>query len=99
MTTRRDLGSLFAGMILAAGLVGPALAAEDTLPDSLERPDGFPQRPLSMIVPYGPGGGSGQVARAMAQAVTDVTGVSITPDYKPGRQRHCRSRRLHGGPG
>ena len=84
MKTRRELGTLFASLVLGAALAGPALAAEDTLPDSLERPNGFPERPLSMIVPYGPGGGSGQVARAMAQAVTEVTGVAVTPDYKPG---------------
>ena len=38
-----------------------------------------------MIVPYGSGGGSGQVARAMAQAVTELTGVTINRDHKPGR--------------
>ena len=33
-------------------------------------------RALTMIVPYGPGGGSGQVAAAMAEAVTDLTEAS-----------------------
>ena len=84
MTTRRELGRLFAGIILGASLAVPAFAAEDTLPDSMERPDGFPKRPLTMIVPYGPGGGSGQVASAMAQAVTELTGVGINRDHKPG---------------
>jgi tripartite-type tricarboxylate transporter receptor subunit TctC len=50
----------------------------------MAKPGGFPERPLSMIVPYGPGGGSGQVSRAMIQGVTDATGIDITPDYKPG---------------
>ncbi len=84
MTTRRELGRLFAGIILGASLAVPAFAAEDTLPDSMERPDGYPKRPLTMIVPYGPGGGSGQVASAMAQAVTELTGVGINRDHKPG---------------
>ena len=84
MTTRRELGKLIAGIILGASLAVPAFAAEDTLPDSMERPDGFPKRPLTMIVPYGPGGGSGQVASAMAQAVTELTGVGINRDHKPG---------------
>ena len=37
-----------------------------------------------MIVPYGPGGGSGQVAAAMAAAVTELTSVGINRDHKPG---------------
>ena len=73
-----------AGILLACVLALPASAAEDTLPAMMEKPGGFPERPLNMIVPYGPGGGSGQVARAMIQAVTELTGVGINPDYKPG---------------
>jgi len=51
---------------------------------SMEKPDGFPERALTMIVPYGPAGGSGQVAGAMAEAVTSLTGVAINRDHKPG---------------
>ncbi len=51
---------------------------------SMDKPGGFPERALTMIVPYGPGGGSGQVAAAMAEAVTGLTGVSINRDHKPG---------------
>jgi len=51
---------------------------------SMDKPGGFPDRALTMIVPYGPGGGSGQVAAAMAEAVTGLTGVSINRDHKPG---------------
>ena len=50
----------------------------------MAKPDGFPARPLTMVVPYGAGGGSGQVAAAMAQAVTELTGVGINRDHKPG---------------
>ncbi|MCP4301251.1 MAG: tripartite tricarboxylate transporter substrate binding protein, partial [Gammaproteobacteria bacterium] len=45
---------------------------------------GYPARALTMVVPYGPAGGSGQVAQAMAQAVSDLTKVSINRDHKPG---------------
>ena len=76
MTTRRELGRLFAGIILGASLAVPAFAAEDTLPATMDRPDGFPQRPLTMIVPYGPGGGSGQVAAAMARKASNKPGKS-----------------------
>ncbi len=61
-----------------------AACATDALPASLAGPDGFPERALTMIVPYGPAGGSGQVAQAMAQAVTELTDVNINRDHKPG---------------
>jgi len=51
---------------------------------SFDKPGGFPERALTMIVPYGPAGGSGQVAAAMAEAVTELTGVPINRDHKPG---------------
>ena len=84
MAQQRRLASLIATALAAAVLALPASAAEDTLPDSMERPGGFPERPLNMVVPYGPGGGSGQVAAAMAEAVTELTGVGINRDHKPG---------------
>ncbi|MGD2173592.1 MAG: tripartite tricarboxylate transporter substrate binding protein [Gammaproteobacteria bacterium] len=61
-----------------------AACATDNLPGSMAGPDGFPARALTMIVPYGPAGGSGQVAQAMAEAVTELTGVAINRDHKPG---------------
>jgi len=67
---------------ISIAAVVPAGAAQ--LPETMAKPGGFPERPLSMIVPYGPGGGSGQVSRAMIQGVLDATGIDITPDYKPG---------------
>jgi tripartite-type tricarboxylate transporter receptor subunit TctC len=51
---------------------------------SKDKPGSYPARALTMIVPYGPAGGSGQVAQAMAQAVSDLTKVSINRDHKPG---------------
>jgi tripartite-type tricarboxylate transporter receptor subunit TctC len=61
-----------------------AACATDNLPATMAKPDGFPARALTMVVPYGPAGGSGQVAQAMAQAVTELTGVAINRDHKPG---------------
>jgi len=51
---------------------------------SMEKPAGFPERALTLIVPYGPAGGSGQISAAKAEAVTSLTGVSINRDHKPG---------------
>lgn len=61
-----------------------AACATDGMPSSADKPGGYPERALTMIVPYGPAGGSGQVAQAMAQAVSDLTRVSINRDHKPG---------------
>jgi tripartite-type tricarboxylate transporter receptor subunit TctC len=72
--------TLSAGSAFAAG----HSCATDNLPASMAGPDGFPARALTMIVPYGPAGGSGQVAQAMAQAVSELTGVAINRDHKPG---------------
>jgi tripartite-type tricarboxylate transporter receptor subunit TctC len=77
----------FTGIV--AGAAGAALAGGHGFKckvseDSMTKPGGFPDRALTMIVPYGPGGGSGQVAAAMAKAVTELTGVDINRDHKPG---------------
>ena len=72
-----------AALAVAGGTAWAACATDD-LPDKREKAGDFPARALTMIVPYGPAGGSGQVAQAMAQAVSDLTGVSINRDHKPG---------------
>lgn len=61
-----------------------AKCATDSLPATMAKPGGFPERALTMIVPYGPAGGSAQVAQAMAEAVTQLTGVAINREHKPG---------------
>jgi len=73
----------FASMALSAN-IAYAACATDGLPSSTAKPAGYPARALTMVVPYGPAGGSGQVAQGMAQAVSDLTGVSINRDHKPG---------------
>ena len=76
------------GTAAVAALVlstGAASAFECKRPEaSMDKPGGFPERALTMIVPYGPAGGSGQVAAAMAEAVTELTGIPINRDHKPG---------------
>ena len=39
---------------------------------SMAKPGGFPDRALTMIVPYGPAGGSGQIAAAMALSLIHI---------------------------
>ncbi len=79
---------LSAGLVAASMAMGASTAlaacATDGLAASMEGPGGYPERALTMVVPYGPAGGSGQVAQAMAQAVSELTGVNINRDHKPG---------------
>ena len=71
------------GIFLAGA--GVAVAFECKVKNSsMAKPSGFPSRALTMIVPYGPAGGSGQVASAMAEGVTGHSGVNINRDHKPG---------------
>ncbi|MCY4336115.1 MAG: tripartite tricarboxylate transporter substrate binding protein [Litoreibacter sp.] len=75
-------GTTLVSMLFTAGT---SYAAECVRPEaSFDKPGGFPERALTMVVPYGPAGGSGQVAAAMAEAVTELTGVAINRDHKPG---------------
>ena len=71
------------GVLAAAlGIAGAANAFTCSVSEaSMDKPDGFPERALTMVVPYGPAGGSGQVAAAMAEAVTSLTGVGINRDH------------------
>ena len=84
--------SLAAGVLLAGMVTGVTTASFagghgfkcKVSQESMSKPGGFPDRALTMIVPYGPAGGSGQVASAMAKAVTELTSVDINRDHKPG---------------
>ncbi|MEC9369085.1 MAG: tripartite tricarboxylate transporter substrate binding protein [Pseudomonadota bacterium] len=86
MYSRRQMFIGTTALAVVLGLSASAFAecVTDKLPAKLAGPGGFPERPLTMIVPYGPAGGSGQVAQGMADAVTALTGVAINRDHKPG---------------
>ncbi len=70
------------GILMMAGFADPVKAG--ALPENMEKPGGFPERALVAVVPYGPAGGSAQFARALAEAVTRVTGVPIEMQYRNG---------------
>jgi tripartite-type tricarboxylate transporter receptor subunit TctC len=65
--------------LLAIGLAVPTFAQE-----KIQKPRGFPERPLTIVVPYGPGGGSDQVSRAMSQAMQKFVGQPLQVVNKPG---------------
>ena len=45
----------------------------------------YPSKPVSIVVPFGPGSGTDQVARAFSQALSDeLSGTPVVIDNKPG---------------
>ena len=70
--TRRAL----TGALLACLLAGNALAAGPE--------DGWPSKPVRIIVPAPPGGGSDSIARILSTALSERLGQSVVIDNKPG---------------
>lgn len=62
---------------LLIGLVAPAAAsaAEDAA---------YPTKPVRMVIPYPPGGGSDHVGRQMAQKLSASLGQTVIPDNRAG---------------
>lgn len=73
-------GTFFVVIVLSVG-IGLCLPS---VVKGMEKPGGFPSRPITMIVPYGTGGGSDQLTRAMTAALERVVKVPITVVNKPG---------------
>ena len=69
---------MFLVLTLVAALCLPATLF------AMEKPNGFPKRPITLIVPYGAGGGSDQLSRAMATALEKVVDVPVKVVNKPG---------------
>lgn len=66
--------------------VGVALSAAQhpAMAQALAKPGGFPNRPITIIVCFGPGGGTDQMARAIAAPAEKVVGVPVSVMNKPG---------------
>jgi tripartite-type tricarboxylate transporter receptor subunit TctC len=70
--------------VAVLALASVALAAPAVAQQKMDKPRGFPERPLTIVVPYGPGGGSDQVSRAMSQAMQKFIGQPLQVVNKPG---------------
>lgn len=48
------------------------------------RAQGFPDRPVTMVVPYAPGGSADVLGRVVAPAMAEVLGQSVVVELRPG---------------
>lgn len=72
MTTRLSRRAVLAAPLLAAGLRGAWAEAA------------FPTRPITIVVPFAPGGGTDLVGRAVAQIMERELGQPIVIENRPG---------------
>ncbi|MGH7716194.1 MAG: Bug family tripartite tricarboxylate transporter substrate binding protein [Vulcanimicrobiaceae bacterium] len=81
-----------------ASILGAIGAATVTTPRLARAADEYPSRPITLIVPWGPGGGSDQVGRAVAKNLQDVLkGTSIPVINVPGADGNDGMVKLVGG--
>ncbi len=73
MTMRWTKPLLAAVLTAATALLAPAASAQS-----------YPNKPVTMVVPFGPGSGTDQMARVLAQGLGDVLKVPVVVDNKGG---------------
>lgn len=61
-----------------------ALAATLLLCGVLQAQETYPSRPIRLVIPFGPGGGTDIVARLIAQKLSERVGVPVIAENKPG---------------
>lgn len=71
-------------LLAAAAVVLATVPLSRATAEMPAKPNGFPARPITMIVPFGAGGGSDQMARAIATPMQKVMGTPIQVVNKPG---------------
>jgi tripartite-type tricarboxylate transporter receptor subunit TctC len=69
---------------LAALLVAAAAIALTPSQQARAQADGFPSKPIRLIVPFAPGGSATTVARLLGQKMTEDWGQAVIVDNKPG---------------
>ena len=61
-----------------------ALLAAVTNEVSAQGAQGYPSKPIQIIVPFAPGGTSDVLARAIGQKLTEMWGQQVVVDNRPG---------------
>lgn len=69
---KRIVRTLLVAPLLALGVLSMAVA------------QGYPTRPVKIIVPYGPGGGTDNLVRLLLPALTQSMGQSVVVENRPG---------------
>ncbi len=69
----------FAAALLACALAG-------TVPASTRAADAFPDKPVRLVVPFPPGGGTDALARILAPALTKIWGQQVVIENRAGAQ-------------
>src|SRR3989442_12336301 len=64
---------------LMTALLGVLLAAS-----GVQAQQRYPSKPIRLIVPFAPGGGTDIVARMLAQKLSESFGASVVVDNRPG---------------
>src|SRR5437016_3022224 len=79
---RRQFPMLFAAGGLTIGALGGLLVASVAL--SAEPVESFPSRPIHIILPFTPGGGTDVIARKLAPIMQQRLGQPVVIDNRPG---------------
>jgi tripartite-type tricarboxylate transporter receptor subunit TctC len=75
-------GAAACALAIAVAILAPAAAAADKRGQTGY--DNYPDRPVRLIDPYAPGGGSGLVARMLAAKLPEWWGKQVVVDNRPG---------------
>ena len=82
LPARPTIGSIVVSLIAKLAVILTALGVGLLPANGAEipaKPDGFPERPLTIIVPYAEGGESDLLSRAMAAARFTISETTIDP--------------------